>query len=194
LAPFSDRARYPVIARNPFDCAVSFFHHPRGFVRHYDFADGTFERFFECFVQGEVDFGDYFEHLLSWQREASRANVFWLSYEDLRASPAALIEQIAQFLGIDAEAGSAGAGVDAIVAESSIESMQQDQQRWSSRRPDWAPAFVRNGAVGQWQELFTPAMAASLLAKCDRCLGDRELDRIWPGIAAAARDFADCRR
>jgi hypothetical protein len=190
LTPFSDSARYLVIARNPFDCAVSFFHHTRGFVRHYDFADGTFEDFFECFVQGEVDFGDYFEHLLSWQAEASRANIFCLRYEDLRADSADAIGRIAAFLEIDADAESPRARVEAIVAESDLASMQRDQQRWSSRRPDWAPPFVRKGAVGEWQQLFTPAMAASLLAKCDRCLGEGEVDRIWPGIAAEARAFA----
>ena len=63
LTPFSDLAKYVVIARNPFDCAVSFFHHTRGFPRHYDFVDGTFEDFFDCFIAGEVDFGDYFDHL-----------------------------------------------------------------------------------------------------------------------------------
>jgi hypothetical protein len=194
LTPFSGAARYLELARNPFDCAVSFFHHTCGFVRHYDFADGTFEAFFECFLHGEVDFGDYFEHFLSWQSKAARANVCWLRYEDLRTNPAAVIERVARFLGIDAGSDSPEFGIDAIIAKSSIESMQQDQQRWSSRRPDWAPAFVRRGAVGEWRELFTPAMAASLLAKCDRCLGERELDRIWPGIAAAARAWTQCRR
>ena len=54
--PLSPEARYLFIARNPFDCAVSFFHHTRGFPRHYDFADGSFDDFFACFVRGEVDF------------------------------------------------------------------------------------------------------------------------------------------
>ena len=64
--PWHPGARYVYAVRNPFDCAVSFYHHTRGFVRHYDFADGTFDDFFECFVVGEVDFGDYFDHLASW--------------------------------------------------------------------------------------------------------------------------------
>ena len=39
--PWSAQAKYIYVARNPFDCAVSFYHHTRGFVRHYDFADGV---------------------------------------------------------------------------------------------------------------------------------------------------------
>jgi len=56
-------ARYVVVVRNPYDCAVSFFHHTRGFEKHYGFSAGTFDDFFECFLAGEVDFGDYFDHL-----------------------------------------------------------------------------------------------------------------------------------
>ncbi|HUL82192.1 MAG TPA: sulfotransferase domain-containing protein, partial [Gammaproteobacteria bacterium] len=36
--PWHPAARYLYVVRNPFDCAVSFYHHTRGFVRHYDFA------------------------------------------------------------------------------------------------------------------------------------------------------------
>ena len=38
MTPWSSEARYVVVLRNPFDCVVSFFHHTRGFPRHYDFA------------------------------------------------------------------------------------------------------------------------------------------------------------
>ena len=44
--PWSAQAKYVYVARNPFDCAVSFYHHTRGFVRHYDFADGTWDDVF----------------------------------------------------------------------------------------------------------------------------------------------------
>ena len=33
---------------------MSFYHHTRGFPRHYDFAEGTWDTFFECFMRGEV--------------------------------------------------------------------------------------------------------------------------------------------
>ena len=57
MAPWSQQARYIVIARNPFDCAVSFFHHTHGFPRHYDFAEGTFAEYLEVFrVTGTVAF------------------------------------------------------------------------------------------------------------------------------------------
>ena len=33
MTPFSTAAKYVYVARNPFDCAASFYHHTRGFVK-----------------------------------------------------------------------------------------------------------------------------------------------------------------
>jgi hypothetical protein len=189
--PFEAAARYVVIARNPFDCVVSFFHHTRGFPQHYDFADGRFEDFFECFLAGEVDFGDYFAHLQSWQAETARDNVRLITYEALRANTAGTIRRIAAFLGPDAvDAVADEAALAAVIRETGLKSMQRDQQRWSSRRPDWAPAFVRKGIVGDWPSLFTPTTARRLLAECDRRLPGTGLDREWAEVLDAARAFA----
>lgn len=189
--PYAASARYLVIARNPFDCAVSFYHHTRGFPQHYDFAGGTFADFFECFVRGEVDFGGYFDHLISWHAAAARDNVYFLTYEALRADTRRQVREIAAFLGDSAVAAVAGdADLGALLAETGIESMQRDQQRWSSRRPEWAEAFVRKGAVGGWQQQFSSAMARELLAEFDRRLAGTDLEGLWPDILGDARAFA----
>ena len=73
--------------------------HTRGFVRHYDFAEGAWNTFFECFLRGEVDFGDYFDHLNSWWAQRSEPNVLFLTYERMLAEPAAAVRAIAEFLG-----------------------------------------------------------------------------------------------
>jgi sulfotransferase len=192
MTPFSAAARYLVIVRNPFDTVVSFFHHTRGFPRHYDFADGTFAEFFECFIAGEVDFGDYFDHLASWGAEAARGNVLLLTYEGLSLDPGPEIRRIAAFLGEEASAGVAtDAALGAVIDEASLGSMRRDQQRWSSVRPDWAPAFVREGKVGRWQSLITPSQARLLLAKFDRRLGGDIGPGLWPDVLADARAFAE---
>jgi hypothetical protein len=191
MTPYSPGARYLVIARNPFDCAVSFYHHTRGFPRHYAFAEGRFEEFFDCFVKGEVDFGGYFDHLISWHAALRRGNVRLVTYEALKADAAAVIRQIAAFLGEAAAAAVASeASLAAVVEESGFSAMRRDQQRWSSRRPDWAPAFVRKGVVGDWRRLFTPGQAARLLAEFDRRLEGTGLESLWPEVLAEARAFA----
>src|SRR5690606_14124670 len=99
MTPRRRDAKYVCVARNPFDCAVSFFHHTRGFPQHYDFADGTFDEFFEGFLAGEVDFGDYFEHLLSWYGHRDDDNVLFLTYEDMQADIHDTIRVVGSFLG-----------------------------------------------------------------------------------------------
>jgi len=192
LTPFSPAARYLVIARNPFDCAVSFYHHTRGFPRHYDFADGSFADFFDCFIEGEIDFGDYFDHLVSWHAAASRNNVRLLTYEALKSDTRATMRSVAAFIGGDAPASVATeAALDAVIREASLPAMREAQQRWSSLRPDWAPAFVRKGVVGDWRSLFSPGQTRALLAKFDRRLGGSGIEALWPDVLADARAYAE---
>src|SRR5262245_21094105 len=131
--PWSAQAKYLYVARNPFDCAVSFYHHTRGFVRHYDFAEGSWDTFFECFMRGEVDFGDYFDHLDSWWPQRSEPNVLFLTYERMLAAPAEATRAIAEFLGGPArDLARAARRLDDIVSESGFTRMRRDQERWSS--------------------------------------------------------------
>ncbi|XP_040061634.1 sulfotransferase ssu-1-like [Ixodes scapularis] len=100
LQPYSRDAKYICICRNPYDCCVSFFHHTRN-RPVYRFSDGTFDEFFEMFLAGKVDFGDYFTHLLSWYEHRDDPNVLFLTYEDLKEDTATWVMKIADFLGDD---------------------------------------------------------------------------------------------
>jgi hypothetical protein len=192
VTPFSRAARYLVIARNPFDCAVSFFHHTRGFPRHYDFAEGAFDEYFDAFIAGEVDFGDYFDHLASWLDSANDENVQLLTYESLRLAPRDTIRRVAGFLGETATASIASdRDLDRLIDEASLASMRRDQQRWSSRRPDWAPPFIRNGEVGGWRSLMKPGQVRALLAKFDDRLGGTLAETLWQDLLIEARACAD---
>lgn len=188
MAPQSRNARYLYVARNPFDCAVSFFHHTRGFVQHYDFADGCFDDYFECFLAGEVDFGDYFDNLLSWHAHATDSNVLFLTYEAMSADPRAAVLAIADFMG----AGCAldEAVLDEVLRHSSFAHMSRDQGRWSSRRPDGMPAFIRKGVVGDWINHFSVAQLERLLQKCEHRLEGTGIDSLWPEVFAQARRLA----
>jgi hypothetical protein len=185
--PWDVRAKYLCVVRNPFDCAVSFYHHTRGFVRHYDFADGTWDAFFECFVAGEVDFGDYFDHLLSWWPRRLAPNVLFLTYEGLLAEPLPGIRRIAEFLGGSAAAlARDGARLAAVARLCSFEGMRIDQSRWSSQRPADVPAFVRKGIAGDWSTLFSAEQARRLAAKLRSRAAGTDIESLWPGLAAAA--------
>ncbi|KAK8782444.1 hypothetical protein V5799_016221 [Amblyomma americanum] len=97
LHPYSPEAKYIYITRNPYDCCVSFYYHTKS-VPEYHFEHGNFDQFLEMFLEGRVDFGDYFEHLLSWYGHRYDANVLFLTYEDLKQNTAFWILTIADFI------------------------------------------------------------------------------------------------
>ncbi|XP_076367514.1 sulfotransferase 1C2-like [Tachypleus tridentatus] len=97
LQPYSPQAKYIYVARNPFDCCVSFYHHTKEFP-FYQFPEGTFDEYFEIFINGQTDFGDYFDHLLSWYEHRNDPNVLFLVYENMKADTQAAVLKIAKFL------------------------------------------------------------------------------------------------
>jgi len=187
MAPYSEHARYLHITRNPFDCAVSFYHHTRGFPQHYNFTDGTFEEYFECFLAGEVDFGDYFDHLASWYTLENAANCLFLTYEGMSTDPKAAVLAIGEFMGADLINDEAV--LTAVLKHSSFASMSKDQQRWASQRPDGMPAFVRKGRTGDWRNHFSPEQAARLLEKCERRLSSTKYVEQWSQLFDDVRRF-----
>lgn len=188
MTPGHPRARYIYVARNPFDCAVSFFHHTRGFPKHYDFSDGTFDDFFECFLSGEVDFGDYFDHLMSWYAHKDDRNILFLTYEALKTDTRGAILGVAEFLEINVIEDDEI--VERVLRHSSFESMRQNQDRWSSRRPDDMPGFVRKGIVGDWVNCFSTEQTRRLLEKFRERTRGSDVERLWPDILMAAREHS----
>ncbi|KAL1425329.1 hypothetical protein MTO96_019270 [Rhipicephalus appendiculatus] len=82
--PYSPQAKYIFVARNPYDCCVSFYHHTRAFPA-YRFAEGSFDAFLDAFLRGKVDCGDYFDQLLSWYDHIDDENVLFVTYEKLKS-------------------------------------------------------------------------------------------------------------
>jgi len=185
MTPMNADARYISVARNPFDCAVSFYHHTRGFERHYRFSSGTFDDFFECFLAGEVDWGDYFDTLASWFAHREDSNVLFLTYEDMKLDSKKAVADIASFLGVSAAQDDAM--LTLIDRHSSFDAMRQDLDRWSSRRPDNMPSFIRKGIVGDWRSHFSADQAHRLADKFDRRAASAGFGSLWPDILDTAR-------
>lgn len=98
LLPKHPEAKYLYVCRNPKDACVSFFHFTRGFAG-YEF-DGTFDEYFEVFVSGQTDYGDYFDHVLDWYEHRADPNVLFLHYEDMKAQPRESVLKIARFFDV----------------------------------------------------------------------------------------------
>lgn len=94
----NEDAKYIYVARNPWDVCVSLFHMLTN-MSVYRFQDGTFEEFVEAFLHGDVGYGSYFDHLASGYRLKDEPNVFFVTYEKLKADTKGTILRIARFLG-----------------------------------------------------------------------------------------------
>ncbi|CAF4350491.1 unnamed protein product, partial [Rotaria sordida] len=61
----------------------------------------SFDTFFEAFINGNVPFGDYFEHLHSIWQHKNDVNVFLTSFEEIKRDLPGVIRRIAQFMNIE---------------------------------------------------------------------------------------------
>lgn len=203
LIPKSPSANYVYVCRNPKDVCVSFFYHTKGFVA-YDFADGSFEDYFDVFTQGANDFGDYFDHVLSWYAHRNDPNVLFLRYEDIKADPRshvlkfaaflgeeyrnkveqpAILDQVIEFSGIDFMRSKTGADIKAFLTKP-LENDEDvcpglKQFHYLARKYPKTVGFIRKGQVGDWKEHFTPEMNAIMEAKIYERLGDTDLIDVW---------------
>lgn len=129
------------------------------------------------FVEGNVDFGNYFDHLMSWYSHRNEPNVMFITYEELKSNTRGSILKVAEFLGEqyvkklknDPEV------LEIIVQKTNFENMKQlnmnkkevQMEFASSKQPTEVAelvaqlkdpeihVFVRKGCVGEWRNFFS---------------------------------------
>ncbi|MBZ3885048.1 Bile salt sulfotransferase [Sciurus carolinensis] len=94
---FTSKAKVLYLMRNPKDVLVSgyYFWTTSNLTKKPE----SLERYFKCFIQGNVPYGSWFEHIRGWMSMRHRENVLLLSYEELQKDPRSTMEKISQFLG-----------------------------------------------------------------------------------------------
>ncbi|XP_067134030.1 sulfotransferase 1C2-like [Centruroides vittatus] len=184
LTPYSSDAKYIYVARNPKDCCVSFYHHTKN-GELYNFTDGTFDEYFELFINGKTDYGDYFDHLLSWYEHKDDPNVLFITYEDLKLDTRNYILKIAKFMGneyhdtlinnpdilervlhyssfkymkdnVGAEINKMGSPPENIAAPSGLKAFREYLKKHPELSPSFKGDFVRKGIIGDWKNHFSP--------------------------------------
>ena len=90
--------QYINVVRNPKDVVVSYYHHIISFPQcfHYEW-----DNILEMFMDGNIAFGDYFDHVLSWWAHKDDDNVLILKYEDMKKDLPTAVAQITKFVGQD---------------------------------------------------------------------------------------------
>ncbi|KAL1447229.1 hypothetical protein MTO96_044348, partial [Rhipicephalus appendiculatus] len=77
---------YVYVARNPWDVCVSLFHMVTN-ISIFRFEDGTFDEFFEWFLDRDFGYGSYFDHVAAGYALKDKSNVLFLTYEQLKREP-----------------------------------------------------------------------------------------------------------
>lgn len=203
MMPYHPSAKYIYVCRNPKDVCVSFFYHTRGFAA-YDFVNGTLEDFFEVFLEGKNEHGDYFDNVLSWYEHRNDPNVLFIHYEDMKVEPTKYVLEIAKFLDENEHSTLLDRPdiLRGIVAQSDIKAMRiYSEANFNDfiKNPlqgEYVPAgwkllhdddvtcpssatFTRKGIVGDWSTHFSPQMNARLEEKIILKLSHTEIVDVW---------------
>ncbi|KAH9375262.1 hypothetical protein HPB48_010846 [Haemaphysalis longicornis] len=96
--PYSEQAKYIYVIRNPYDVCVSLYYHMKS-ITPKTVEDVSFGTFVDMFLSGNVFYGSYFDHMLSWYEHRNDPNVLFFTYEQMHKEPEFWAVKIADFLG-----------------------------------------------------------------------------------------------
>jgi hypothetical protein len=168
--PYRDIPRgckYLYVARNGKDVAVSYYHFSRS---HLEFR-GTFDEFFDLFMQGKLEGGSWFKHVKGWWEHRHDPNVQFLRYEDLVHDLERSLHRIAAFCDLEIEP----AHMPAILERCSFAFMKAHESKFDHtlgmlwERGMQPNAFIREGRAGAGKG----ALSSQQQARFDRAVHKR---------------------
>ena len=165
-----DEGKIIYLMRNPKDTVVSWYHFQR-MNALYGFT-GTFDDFFELFLRGDVAYGSYWHNVLSWWRMRHRANVLFLTYEEMHADLSAVVRKVAAFLGKELTA----AQVATVAEHCQFGQMRRNPTTNAAQMPKVAGEadFMRKGQVGDWRNYLSEEQNRRMDAWVAEHVGDHE--------------------
>ena len=171
--PHTTPCKYIYVLRNPKDVVVAYFYHKK----HSRKSDASFDDFFEMFMDGAVEYGHYFDHILSFLPHQDDKNILFMTYESLKKHPGAAVSQIATFMGVDLSEED----ITKIIDMTSFEKMKKDNttnKSWIGIFEDeeGKPTFIRKGIIGDWKNHFTAEQSARIEAVCAEQFKDTGLE------------------
>ncbi|XP_075771314.1 sulfotransferase 2B1 isoform X2 [Pelodiscus sinensis] len=155
---FRSKAKVVYTVRNPKDVLVSLYHFAQIFRPYKE--PGRMDQFLERFLEGDVPFGSWFDHVKGWLGLRGCENFFCISYEELQEDLRGSIQRICQFLGRELE----DQALDAVVANASFQAMKQNKMSNFSLSPSFLldqskKSFLRKGITGDWKNHLTAAQS-----------------------------------
>ena len=155
-----DGARYIYVERDGLDVLVSYFHFYRAYLRF----EGSIDDFHRRFIEGQLQYGSWFDHVAGWHARASDPDVLIVRYEELLRDRRPSIERIIEFLGWDCHQRL----VDRAVIESSFDAMKRRESVFDHatalllERGVSPESFLRAGESGRGADAVTDAQAREI--------------------------------
>ncbi|KAM5133590.1 sulfotransferase 2A1-like [Callospermophilus lateralis] len=157
---FTSKAKVIYVMRSPKDVLVSGYYHQT--MTKLNKSPESLEQYFQWFLEGNVPYGSWFEHIRGWMSMRDRENVLLLSYEELQKDPRSAIERICQFLGKKLSPEE----LDSVLKNSSFQVMNQNKMSnfeiLSETFTTKNFKITRKGICGDWKNHLTVAQAEAL--------------------------------
>lgn len=165
MCPQNSKSKYIMVVRNPLDTCVSYYH----FMKWDDnLTGGSFDRWFDRFIEGNVMYGDYFDWVIGWLKNKKDLNVLLITYEEIKEDGPEVIKRIASFLGSEYEekVKNDSKFVDNVLENSSIKNMKELLNPFMREKfGDKDFQFVRKGQIGDWRNLMSTEQSRMLIEK-----------------------------
>ncbi|KAB0390774.1 hypothetical protein E2I00_006116, partial [Balaenoptera physalus] len=145
------------IMRNPRDVITSGYHFWKmvKIIREPE----SFEEYSEWFLQGNVLYGSWFDHVHNWLQMKGKENFLVISYEELQQDIQASVETLSHFLGKKLSPEE----LNAVLKNVSFKTMKDNKMSNCSLSPDifmdQSKGFMRKGIIGDWKSHFTVAQS-----------------------------------
>ena len=162
--PYSEKATYVVVVRDPKEVFVSAQHFALGFLSPQEMwsVDEMLEALLE---EGSFIMGDWAQHTDSYWRWRDRPNVLVLTYAELKKEPRRCIQRVADVMGVELTA----AQLDKVMAKSDIAYMKKQGVAFSAPLPPLptlrkkdVPPLIRRGKLNSADEMLTTAQKAGI--------------------------------
>ncbi|KAL8220172.1 UNVERIFIED_CONTAM: hypothetical protein K2H54_039977 [Gekko kuhli] len=148
------KAKIICTMRDPKDVMISFYHgsKPLKLYKHPE----TLQEFLEEFLEGNVHYGSWFDHVKGWMKLKGRDNFFLVTYEELKQDLRRCVEEICRFIGKELTSQQ----IDSVVENSSFQKMKDNKMCNYTLLPDiyidhQKEQFFRKGICGDWKNHLT---------------------------------------
>ena len=175
-------ARYICVLRDPKDTALSFFNFMNGWL----IEPGTVsaDEFVQQVFLGDYLYGSYWSYLLSWWEARGQDNVFFTSFEDMKADLPAIVSKVACFIGCDADAQI----VEIATGQAEFKFMKAHEPQFD----DHLTPQARNAALGLPKDVGATKVSTGNVGDSKQGLSDQTISMLnarWSEIITPALGF-----